>query len=355
MNKCVIFVISLLFSISFVTSRSKDTESYDNLFIALTEVNQAAGLEDDKVYEMVSQISNTISESYDNFQTLAQSYLSKCKLGDQLITSQLSNIKRDISAAESLIYQSGNDIQNAKEELKGYYSDLKKSKKETKELKSNIENHIKNYAIYASEAEEKLVTIQTLQNMINDELVSKHLSKPGFVQLRDCPDKIKSLRNNLVSSMTNYNPIEMTMVGAMITMAQSSDFSNKKMLYKLLHYLEKLENNLQDFRNRQEVTGNKILNNTKLMVKGKLSNIKELEDIISKKNSQIVGLEKAVSFAKTDLVQLKKNLVRKSGESKFWDRLCDHQRSFEKRFSVWKDIIEKSLIKASEDLNLQSN
>lgn len=358
MSKSLFFVIVLIYSLSSNTCRLTKSQSYDKLFEALTAANKAAGLDDNKIYEVVSQISNSLTEGYDEYRTLAISYLSNCRSGDELMKGLIFNIKHDISTIESNIFQSKMQIDKAKDELKMYETELKKSRTDQSTLEKRIDDTITEYTTNMKEAQEKLDTIQVLQQMINDELLAlnmKNKKNVNFVQLKDCPDKVEQFKNTLTTKLKDFQYIENTILATMITMAQANQFADKPLLYKLVNLLQKLEYSLQNFITKIEVDHKLLVQNLKDLVKNKIINVRDLEEMISRKNSQVIEYTQIIYFAKTDKEVNEKMLARKSEEFRHWVKICNQQKKFENSFTVWKDRIEKSFMKSIDNLDLSNN
>jgi len=212
-----------------------------------------------------------------------------------------------------------------------------------KDLEAKIGEEIEHLKTYAIEAEQKLVVIKTLRDIINDELLNAQVSgnnvrdtakaaEPSFVQLKTFTAKLGELKTLLSQSHESlYTPLLTTL----LSLAETRGFSDSGILRQILDTVGKLEGSLREFRNKQETEGKTNIKNLKGQAQEKVKQIKSLAAIlaadISSEKENLAVQEKA----KTDLESLDKEIARKKGEVAYWEKICLYQEGIKNKEQEW--------------------
>lgn len=343
MNKSVLF-LSALIIIAFCSSSR--VISYDSVISKLVELNQVAGKDSSDIGLLVSQVSSAVKEIGDKFDSFMAGVSSSCQSGEDLLEGFIKKLEADKVQAQAASDAATADNKKITIEKDSHAADLKTAQGELDDIKAKIAKEVENFKTHGVEAEEKLVVIKTLKEIITDELLTPGKSS-SFVQLETFNTKLKQLQILLQKSKdTTYSPL----VATLLSLAQGKGFADQKILGQIMEVLTKLQKNLKAFRKNQEDEGKKNIENLKKQAEEKVKQIRSIAIMIADANSNYQDNENIIKSAAQDIDAINHEIERKQFESTNWEKICKFQNDVQSKEQKVRDTVTESLKSVSSTL-----
>ena len=341
MNKTVFFLVSL---IVIALSSSSKAVSYDGIMDKLIEMNEAAGKDKNQISLLIAKVSTATQEANEKFDRFINDLVTRCSSGTRLQETYIKKIEADVLSAKARSNTASSDNKSLASSKITYGSQLAASQKELKALKKSINAAYEQYRVYGIEAEQKLVVIKTLKDIITDELLAKH--GQSFVQVETFSDKVHELKAMLKDSDDSMSPL----VSTLLELAEAKGFSNKKILSQILTVLNKLQVNVEKFRKSQETSGKQTIRDIQTQAKEKVKQIRSIARLLSDNNSQIIDNENIVAAAARDVTAFENHKIRKLKESQYWKKICKYQDGVKTRESNFRYAFTRKIKEVSAKL-----
>lgn len=318
MNKSVFFLVTLIVIASCSTSR---VISYDGMIDKLVQLNQAAGKDKNDIGLLVSQVSSASKENSDKFDSFFNGLHDRCDGGRKVLTDYIEKLEADKLNVNTRSNQATEDNKKIESDRVKLADQLSNTQAELKALKVSVSKEIEAFRQYGAEAEAKLVIIKSLRDIINDELVNPQGGQ-SFIQLSTFSSKLRQLKSLLQNSKDNqYAPL----VSTLLQLAEGQGFSNSKILDEILSVLSKLENNLIEFRAKQNTQGKANIENLKTQAQEKVIQIKSVATMIAEANNTHQDNQNIIDSSKVDSANIVRDVERKQAEVKYWNNVCAYQ------------------------------
>lgn len=345
MNKTVFFLVSLIV-IAF--SSSSKAVSFDGIMNKLIELNKAAGKDNGSISLLVAKVNSATEQANEKFDRFISNLVEKCRSGDSIQSAYLSKIQGDILEARAAANKAETDNKTKENEKVQYGRDLAAGQKQLSELKAQIAKAYENYRNFGIEAEQKLVVIKVLQDIITDELVAKNRKGKSFIQVETFNDKVRELQAMLANADDSMSPL----VSTLLTMAESRGFSDQGTLSKILAVLGKLHASVSAFRKRQETDGMKAINNLKIQAKQKVIQIRTIAKLLKEVKSQITENRTIIETSARNVKLFEKNSIRKTSEHQYWKKICKYQDGIQAKETAFRQAFSAKISSVSSKLAL---
>jgi len=296
----------------------------------LVQLNQANGAADHDVGLLVSQVTQSVRDNQVNFSSFTEAVKVNCENALTLYTTFGKKIQSQISQLNSDINRAESDNESVRLQGAGHLSSLQSNQQLLKQTQEEIRNALQNLAQYGSEAEQKLVVVKALRDIITDELMAEQKYRPNyqqtsFVQLKTFGIKLKELKNMLTNSKErNFTP----MVGALLELVEGKGFADQKVLQQVISLLAKLSQNLNDFRNKQESEDKKNIANLKSKVESVTGQIRSTADLIYQGKGQMMTNQSTIDSAKKSIQTLTQESARNGDMASNYTKMCAGQKAF---------------------------
>jgi hypothetical protein len=317
MNKTVLFLVILIAN-AFVLGAKSTT--FDKIMTKLVQMHQDIGSDESEIVLKVQQVKESISAAGERVGQFFSEAEAGCNGGDNLMQEYIQHLQEDQQKLQggknhydSFAVTHGESAHADSQELEQYKGELEKAHEELQELIADLRR-------YGIEAEEKLVLIKYLKDIITDELL-KAPEQASFIQLKTFNDKMRQLKVLLEKTHdSQYAPL----VTTLLTILETRGFSDQGILQNILDVLGKLEQNLRDFRDKQEHNGQEAIERKKEEIKNKLEQIKHKGHRIADARSEIQNAIRQSAKIEKELALLDVEIARKQSEEKYWSELCGY-------------------------------
>jgi hypothetical protein len=311
---------------------------------SLIEMNKAAGRDKNQISLLVAQVNSAYNQANKKFDKFINGLVVKCKSGTRLQKSYIAKIEADILSAKARGNKAESDNKTLENDKIKYGRDLAAAQKQLKGLKQSINKAYEEYKIYGIEAEQKLVAIKTLKDIITDELLAKH--GQSFIQVEAFNDKVRELQAMLKDADDSMSPL----VATLLQLAETRGFSNKNILNSILTVLNKLEASVSSFRRRQENEGKKNIENLKTQAKEKVKQVRAIARLLADTNSQILDNKTIMTTSARDVKTFESHKIRKTAERRYWAKICKYQNGIKKREHEFRLSFTKKVKEVSAKL-----
>jgi uncharacterized membrane-anchored protein YhcB (DUF1043 family) len=313
--------------------------SYDAVIDQLVQLNQAAGKDKNDISILISQVSGSTKDANARFDDFSKGLDIKCKTGNTLLNEYLKKVQADRLDYETKIINAKKDNELKQTDVSKYNKQIEEANAELETLKKQIATEYQNFRTHGAEAEQKLLIIKTLRDIITDELVAP-VKGSSFIQLQTFNDKVKELKTLLdKSSDSTYSPL----VSTLLSLAQAKGFTDQKILSQILDVLSKLDANLRQFRDSQNNAGKDHIQNLKEQSKNKVIQITSLRVLLGNDSNVISDNLNLISSSQKDIEHIDREVLRKTEELQYWTKLCDNQREVEKRELAFREDLDAKL------------
>jgi hypothetical protein len=347
MNKTVFFLVSLIV-IAF--SSSSKAVSFDGIMNKLIEMNEAAGKDKNQISLLIAKVNSATDQANEKFDKFIKNLVKKCQAGNRLQSAYISKIQADILEAKANSHKAEADNKTKENEKVQYGRDLAAAQKQLTGLKDQITKAYEQYRDFGIEAEQKLVVIKTLKDIITDELIAKHKKGQSFVQVETFNDKVRELQAMLKNAEDSMSPL----VSTLLEMVESRGFSDKNTLSKILTVLNKLQASVSAFRRRQETDGKKNIENLKTQAKQKLIQVRTIAKLLKEVKSQIEENTTIIATSARNVKVFEKHQIRKTAEHQYWKKICKYQDSIQAKEAAFKKAFASKIKTISAKLALMN-
>jgi len=317
--------------------------------LALIQQDLEAAGESDRFALAANDIGKAVEESNNAFEAFYNDQAVKGEAGRNLLLEFITKLEEDSVAVQNAINHFQSFAETHGESAHHTREQIDEAKAELERRNAEIDQAVHDYTQYGVEAEQKLITIKFLKDIIEDELVSHSAGDTSFVQLKTFNDKMKELKGMLEKSHdSKFAPL----VTTLLTLAEQRGFSDQNLLNQILNTLDKLANSIREFRHNQEKTGKKLIDDARDQAAHKHEEIttlsKNLEETLSQlRNAQTVGKKLQGEHALLD-----REIQRKKGELVFWDDIIAYQHQLHEKKKEERDDADE-LIAEHRSASLQ--
>lgn len=338
MNKSAFF-LAVLVTIAFCSSSK--AVSYDSVLNKLVQLNQAIGKDKSDIALLISQVSQAVKEEGEKFDSFISGMNQSCGAGEKLLDGFIGKLEGDKTSAQAASVKADQDNKAITSEREKHTSDLAAAKDDLDKLKAQIAKTVENFKVEGAEAEEKLVVIKVLKDIITDELLaSEHVT--SFVQLHTFNDKLRQLNSLMIKSKdTTYTPL----VATLLQLAQVHGFADQKILGQIMNVLTKLEGNLKEFRKKQNTDGKANIESLKARAEEKIKQIRSIAIMVAEGDSEYLDNENISKNAAQEIDAVDREIERKQLEMRFWKKICDFQVGLQTKDKDFRDKFD-SLVKS---------
>lgn len=331
MKMNVLFLIYLIIFMCSTTLASK-SNSLENIVSELVELNKLAGKSPESITMLVSKMSSSLEAVQNKEAKFFNRAERNCKSGNQIAKGYLEKLKSDLvenNVTINLSIQKSAEAQESKKKLKSQVADLKSK---FQDLDKQINKEWEKFRRFASENEQKLVTIKYVKDIITDELLAKH-------------DSGSSTKINTKSYRKSNENLE-------ISNNKSKKKSNKKFSKNSDKKTDARRNALNaKYKGTKYVDKKKNRKNKRSFVQ---VNTEELAQRVEDLKTMLNGLSSKESVYSTMAVTLLE-VAEKKGFSNFklLNKLVEIFEKLEKNLVKFRSSWEKSEKKIIKDLEVQ--
>lgn len=339
MNKTVIFILFITLCSYALSKRA----SIDSILLQMVQVNTAAGKDRSEVDVLVAKLNSALRDTFEANDARQNKMQSRCEDGEKMLTSYINKLEADY---KGLVYK---QIEEAKKQAKAeedentYTKEVEATKSQILGNEQKIEDEMKQYTKIGAEAEQKVVAIKGVKDIITDELLVTSNSK-SFVQLKTSTfarkvNDLKIVLAGITARESMYSP----MITTLLTLAQNRNFSDQELIKKILQILSKLEENLRDFRKRQENEQKEIIQTFRKKILTLRQELKIKADQLYSTKSVIASKEDISKSVIQVKKELQRTIARKNFEIEYWRNLCKFQNEMKIKDDAWRDKARKDL------------
>lgn len=301
------------------------------------------------------------------------------------------------------------EAQESKKTLKSQVAGLKTK---FQDLDKQINKEWEKFRRFASENQQKLVTIKYVKDIVTDELLAKHdrgsstkINKKSQKSFRksqksyrksnrkfskDSNKKLDAWRNSLnakykgtryvdrkstkktrsfiqvnteeiaqrvedlktmLNGLSSKESVYSSMAVTLLEVAEKKGFSNFKLLNKLVEIFEKLEKNLVKFRSSWEISEKKIIKDLEVQVKSVKQQIRTVMGMYKEASSIVKESKMLVEYSENIKKSIQGNIERNMMQNRDWDKICDYEAKLKAKSFLWSTSLMHKINKLSADVS----
>ena len=331
MGKTVIFLIFLILC-SYTQSRTKNMEVILNQFVQL---NQAAGKDKEVVSMIVSQVSSAFKDNNEREESVHGGILDRCTAGQKVLQEYIKKLETDLLALNANIEATKGEIEVAEKDGQNYLKQLENLKTDLMEQKKRATDEITNYQNLGAESEKKLVAIKAIRDVITDELLTPDGQSFLQLQTQEFSRQVNDLKNMLrevKAKESIFSPI----LSTLLQLAQNKNFADQQILVKVIEVLKKFEQNIKDFRIKQQHEGKQIIEDLKKSIGATKDQARNVVNLLQERKSKIAsGQDNNINDGK-NAKNFSDTIKRKKDEIVYWDNICKYQTKIRDDTRTWR-------------------
>ncbi len=319
------FAILLFCSQSFATDFQIKEQSTEYILSELVALNEMAGVPKAKILNLIRRIGRVANGVKRMMGAYKRKMKVRCTVGKRELTQYKKKLVIDFRLDEGRRRAANKATRRFSRKINRYHKKIHKARKGLTRVALKYKKQIAHHKKFKIEAYIKLHVLKRLRDIILDELVNG--SKPGaFVQIKEFKDNVQQLQKKLnsMSDSVEFTPI----ISALVTLATQKNFSNQKILRRILALLKKLRRNLLKF------LGNHARANKRLLViigrerKAKISVYRSLRKSILSFYSRVALYRAVARHAGNNKALVYAQIKKKNIELRQWNKFCNYQKAF---------------------------
>jgi hypothetical protein len=334
------FITLIICSQSFATLFQAKESTMEYIISELIELNKAAKTPEFEMASLLNKVEAGAKATDVAAKAVFGGMHTRCESGSKALNGYVTQLKGDLAA-------DGVTVSNAQDALKKAartQADLKKQLAQgaagLKRLATRYNKEVTDNQKYSVEASLKTDVIKRLRDIINDELVDG-TQAGAFVQI----EKFRGTVNELQEKMKNIDDssIFTPLMSALVGLANGKNFSNQKILNKILGLLAKIDANLTAFLTRHAAEHTKILALLSQQRTLKRKQLNDLQRLNQAATADVNFNNQVVAHAKLTTTLLNAQIAKKGKEAGNWNGLCTAQNAYGVMFLKTVSGFEKSL------------
>jgi len=268
-----------------------------------------------------------------------------CKIGSSYINDFSNKLKGDLLTANGAITKSEKHKVKAQKDLTKYSKEFKESKAAVRAAHIREEKEQRHFEKLLIEADNKLIVIKRVNDLIEDELLNG--KAPSLVQVNTVSEKLNELKTMLEKS---DDSMFATVIGALLETVSLQNLSNQGILRNILSTLKKIKNNILAWRKKAIKDNKNVRKIAAKAMAAKLKSLAALGKLIIVAKSDIVQATRNIEELKTAIAALNVVISRKARDLKHWNALCDNQAQIAKIFRDGRSELKKHVSNVAKNL-----
>lgn len=320
----------MLYMCSVAMAKTKGLEA---IVSELVEVNKAAGRSNEVISVLVSRVISSMEAVHDKQEGFFNRVQSTCKAGTKNLDNFIQKLNGDSVEVKLTINKALSNAAEAQKSQKALKGQIEKLKKNIAGLVESIKKEHDKYLNFGTETEQKLVTIKYVKDILSDELLAPRGRSFVQVQSKEFAQKVDDLKfmlNGLSAKESMYSSLVVTL----LQVAEKKNFSDKKLLTKLLEIFSKLEKNVQAFSKSFAKSQKRIIKDLKTGINAVKQQIKSTFNMYNEAVSTVAYSENLVSSSQRTLKVISTTIERKMIQKRSWEKICKYQDNL--RSSTYK-------------------
>ena len=322
MKMTVIFLTYImLYMCSVAMAKTKGLEA---IVSELVEVNKAAGRSTEVINVLVSRVISSMEAVHDKQEGFFNGVQSSCKGGSRNLDSFIQNLNGDSVEVKATINKANSKAAEAQKSKKALKGQILKLKKNIADLVKSIKDEHDKYLKFGTETEQKLVTIKYVKDILTDELLAPRGRSFVQIQSKEFAQKVDDLKfmlNGLSAKESMYSSLAVTL----LQVAEKKNFSDKKLLTKLLEIFSKLEKNVQAFSKSFALSQKRIIKDLKTSINAVKQQIKSTLNMYNEAASTIAFSDNLIKSSQRTLAVISSTIERKMIQKRSWEKICKYQ------------------------------
>jgi hypothetical protein len=298
----------------------KRADAVNQIIDELVELNKEL-THNAEIGRMVSQIRASLSNSAKIFNAFYKVVEKNCNAVHKSLDGFVKTLEGDKLSANSEASRLRTSIAKHQRNAVQFAKQLRNTKKA---LRSSLNRHSKEGKLFRGrklEAENKLIVIRHVTNIINDELLNSN--KPAsLIQVNTISSKLQELKNLIAY---DNDAMFASVVSSLIEMSSEQNLNDQNTLNKLLNALRRLEAKINTWRTVALKDQRRIVRLNQVANAAKLKSIRALSKLVVEARSHITGSQKQMAEIANGLGLVVRGIARKLKEKVALKTVCDDQ------------------------------
>jgi len=325
MSRTFVFLTLLLVS---TYSIERKADSFNTIVDGLVELNSMIKAPADTVEGLVAQMKDSTKLSHESFISFYAGVEHNCEEGQRFIKDFSAKLAGDILANEVSVENAKKAIVKANADAAKYTEQIAVTRGSITESHKRHEEEVAKFRGSITEAENKLIVIRYIRNIIEDELLNAE-TPATLLQVNTISEKLAELKGLLEKSKD-------AMFGAVVTSLLSTvseqNLNDQTTLRKILGGLDKIKANFEQFKKDSIKVNAEATKEFSEQSSALLKMMREQGKLIIESKGSVVGHGKHIDHLVAANVAIKGAIERKKGESTSWEALCNNQIEVKKVF-----------------------
>lgn len=319
MSRTFIFITIMLFVSTYCMDRS---DSVNQIMDQLVEVNKAVETPAYKIGRTIAQVKAAAHASDKAFSRFYNGVRNNCKIGTGYLDSFMSKLQADLANAKAAIGNEKGRIQKNAKKIVHLSKEITKVKLEAIHSHRRHKKESKTFRKTLREAEDKLVAIRHIRNIIVDELLNGK-GAASFIQVKTITGKLQELKS-LVEK--DSDPMFVAVVGSLLELATERNLNDQTILKKILNSLRKLHNQITRWKTNGIKSYKKLKSLFQKSNQAKINTVRALSKLLAQANGEKSVATRSVDDLSNAVIMCNKALKSKSNQKVYWKKLCDDQK-----------------------------
>lgn len=319
MSRTFIF-LTLLFVTSYCIE--KNTNNVNQIIDELVELNKVNKAHAPNIGRTISQIRSAVHDSAKAFGAFYSKVEANCHNGRRYLTSFTAKLKGDLVAAQSGINSAHGRIKRSTASAARLTHKLKHAKDALKKSQKRQRHEAHVFHQHLLEAEDKLVVIRHIRNIVVDELLNGK-APASLIQVNTINTQLNQLKT-LVEK--DNDALFSSVVATLIEMSNERNLNDQKVLRNFLGALRKLRLRITEWRAGAIKDRKRLSDINKKSNAARLKSIRAVGRLLVEARSSVVAAQRTIDDLNNAVVLVNRGLKRKARESHHWDRLCADQK-----------------------------
>jgi len=269
-----------------------------------------------------------------------------CKTGSSYINDFSNKLKGDSLTAKGAINKAEKSKAKAQADLTKFQKEFKASKEAVRAAHLREEKEKRHFERLLIEADNKLIVIKRVGDLIEDELLNG--KAPSLVQVNTISEKLNELKTMLEKS---DDSMFATVIGALLETVSLQNLSDQGILRNIFIYSKKkIKTNILAWKKKAIKDNKNVRKIAAKALKAKLKSLAALGKLIVVAKSDIVHSARKIEELKAAITHLDHAIKRKARDLKHWNSLCDNQAQIAKLFRDARQALKAKVDKVAKHL-----
>lgn len=327
---------------------NKQPDVANEIIDQLLELNKLVTPSQQNLSKLVYDVRAATQDNAQSFNSFYGEVANSCKTAAEKLKSFVAKLNGDLVGAQDGINVANKSSEQSKATVTRLTDQVKEAKTALEDAKNRQANERKKSRALLNEANEKLIALRYVRNIVTDELLNPPKA-PGMalIQVQGITSKLEDLKKLAVKGS---DAMFTTVVTSLLSMATEQNLNDQNILRKFLAALHKLEEDIKKWRTRAVAADKNIRMLNRKSNAEMLNSLRALGQLLVDARSAVMAATRTIDELKYVVDMLSKAISVKNNEAISWMNLCNDQDRIAKLFHKEQETFGKALNDANTRL-----